>query len=221
MKLGLTLVILLPFIINAQPLGLPEVLVKESKSGNGIPSIDITFPDGHQDHLVLERHYMNEIDKMAKRLHCNFIGHLANEIEACVAVTGCPGERMEFTVNSEHAGLNNRFILHQNGQMEKVEGAFREGGFDEPLEIPYQHLGGKMAHQAQFAQSLPATNLMRIKVGYDDSFFADLGSAFAAEAYLESMFTHVQTFFCHPSLGTKIQIEVTIFSSFCKVFLSF
>ena len=117
------------FFAVAKPQDLPKITIHKIKprstNDTGIPSIDITFPDGSQDHLVLERHYMCEADKMAKKMNCNFIGHLANEKEACVAVTGCPGERMEFTINSKHAGRGNRFILHQNGTMEKVESAFK------------------------------------------------------------------------------------------------
>ena len=119
------------FFVVAKPqvtINLPRIHINNIKprsNDNGIPSIDITFPDGSQDHLVLERHYMCQADKMAKKMNCNFIGHLANEKEACVAVTGCPGERMEFTINSKHAGRGNRFILHQNGTMEKVESAFK------------------------------------------------------------------------------------------------
>ena len=55
--------------------------------------------------------------------------------------------------------------------------------------------------------SLPETNLMRVKVGYDDTF---RNSENDAAAYLDAMFTHVQTFFCDPSLGSKIQIEVRL-----------
>ena len=120
------------FFVVAKAQDLPQIVINNinprinpRSNDNGIPSIDITFPDGSQDHLVLERHYMCEADKMAKKMNCNFIGHLANEKEACVAVTGCPGERMEFTINSKHAGRGNRFILHQNGTMEKVESAFK------------------------------------------------------------------------------------------------
>ena len=106
--------------------------------------------------------------------------------------------------------------------------------FTESLKIP-QHMrdneqweladGDEMINAAQFADemvweqscaagqctALPETNLMNVKVGYDDTFNADMGSASAAAAYLDSMFTHVQTFFCHPSLGSKIQIEVNSF----------
>ena len=105
--------------------------------------------------------------------------------------------------------------------------------YAESLKIPQQMRdneqwelvdGDEMMNAAQFADemaweascaagqctALPETNLMTVKVGYDDTFNADLGSASAAAAYLDSMFTHVQTFFCHSTLGSKIKIEVTI-----------
>merc|ERR1712062_37434 len=80
-----TLILLLPCLIAAKPSGLPEIRILETRSTNGIPAIDITFPDGFQDKLVLERHYMTEMDRMAQKMHCNFIGHLAIDAEACVA----------------------------------------------------------------------------------------------------------------------------------------
>ena len=210
--------------------GLPEVIVKESKSLNGIPTIGITFSDGFQDNFVLERHYMSDTDRMMKRIHCNFIGHLANDPEACVAVTGCPGTKMEFSINSGNADRSARFILHPEGVMEEIESAFKEGTLSNPLRIP-QNLRDdeewelidddelenpdQIAEEMQFeancaagqCTALPATNLLKIKVGYDDSFNTDLGSASAAATYLDSVFTHVQTFYCHASLGSKIQIE--------------
>ena len=197
---------------------LPKVHVNKVARGiDGIPSIDITFPDGFQDHLVLERYYMTKEDQMANKTHCNFIGHLAIDTNACVAVTGCPGEMMEFTVNSKHAGSGNRFILHANGELEQVESAFRVDSMgnslnvDEDMENPL--VAGEMQSDANCAAgqctSLPETNLMRIKVGYDDTFNADFGSVTAINEYLDSMFTHVQTFFCDPSLGSKVQLEVS------------
>ena len=32
---------------------------------------------------------------------------------------------MEFTINSVHAGANNKMILHKDGQLELVESAFK------------------------------------------------------------------------------------------------
>ena len=55
------------------------------------PNIEITFPDGYTDRLILEKHYFNEEDKKKIDNHCNYIGHLAEEKTACVAMTGCLG----------------------------------------------------------------------------------------------------------------------------------
>ena len=61
---------------------------------------------------------------MDKKISCNFIGSLENENTACVAVTGCPGEEMAFTIKSKHSE-NIGYILHQDGELESVESAFK------------------------------------------------------------------------------------------------
>jgi hypothetical protein len=61
---------------------------------------------------------------MEKKVSCNFIGSLKNENTACVAVTGCPGEKMAFTIKSKYIE-NIGYILHQDGQLELVESAFK------------------------------------------------------------------------------------------------
>ena len=55
------------------------------------PNIEVRFPDGYEDRLVLQKHYFNEEDKKKIDNHCNYIGHLAEEKTACVAMTGCLG----------------------------------------------------------------------------------------------------------------------------------
>ena len=72
----------------------------------------------------MERFYPTEQSRMEKKVSCNFIGHLENENTACVAVTGCPGEEMAFTIKSKHSE-NIGYILHQDGQLESVESAFK------------------------------------------------------------------------------------------------
>ena len=103
--------------------------------------------------------------------------------------------------------------LHLPQQMRDEEWDLVEG---DEFENPTQ-MAGEMEWEAACAAgqctSLPETNLMTVKVGYDDTFNTDLGSAASAATYLDSMFTHVQTFFCHSTLGSKIQIQVT----FCSV----
>ncbi len=56
--------------------------------------------------------------------------------------------------------------------------------------------------------ALPQTQLLKLKVGYDDSFLGSFASKADMETYLNAMLTHVQGKFCYPSLGSKVQIEV-------------
>ena len=72
----------------------------------------------------MERFYPTEQSRMEKKVSCNFIGHLENENTACVAVTGCPGEEMAFTIKSKHSE-NIGYILYQDGQLESVESTFK------------------------------------------------------------------------------------------------
>ena len=104
--------------------GLTRIQVIEPRSALDIPSIAITFANGVKDALVLERFYPTEQSRMEKKVSCNFIGRLENEKTACVAVTGCPGEEMAFTIKSKHSE-NIGYILYQDGQLESVESTFK------------------------------------------------------------------------------------------------
>ena len=39
---------------------LPLISIHESSDLNGIPSINIVFPNGHEDNLILEKHYASQ-----------------------------------------------------------------------------------------------------------------------------------------------------------------
>jgi len=57
-------------------------------------------------------------------------------------------------------------------------------------------------------ESVPETNLLTLRFGYDEGFLAVTGSHDDAKAYIESTIPHIQTLYCHStSLGTKIQLE--------------
>merc|ERR1719447_1312868 len=97
----------------------PRFGVLQTRSVNDVPSISVAFPDGHKDTLVLHRYYSNEKNRMAQVARCNFIGHLANEPEACVAMTGCIGsEDVEFTILSTHSPKARAFKWTKEGQVE-------------------------------------------------------------------------------------------------------
>ena len=44
-------------------------------------------------------------------------------------------------------------------------------------------------------------------MGYEDSFFGRLGGKSQAENYIAAAWTHLQTYFCQPSLGSSVQVE--------------
>lgn len=81
----------------------PTFSLVEDRSNDGSPSIILTFPNGHSDTLVLEKYYANEDDRRAGTEFCHYIGRLASDPDAYVALTGCPGgaEDVEFTILSQ------------------------------------------------------------------------------------------------------------------------
>ena len=137
--------------------------------------------------MVLERFYSSEEERNSRTLSCNFFGHLEKESTACLAVTGCPGsDNLEMTINSKHSGPSNKYVLHKDGFLEMVESAFsdprvRAGslrvdrGEDEGN---FHNEGDEMIDSEEIEEimeieelcasgdcsSIPATNLMKIKV---------------------------------------------------------
>ena len=84
--------------------------------------VSVTFPDGHEDTLILERHHFLEKDRTDQGEACNYIGHLKNDPEACVAMTGCPGsDDVEFTILSNHATESPMFKWTKEDSVEIIE----------------------------------------------------------------------------------------------------
>ena len=100
---------------------LPQISVTQVRSSSDIPSIHITFPNGEEDNMILERHYPNQQTRMMGEKHCNYIGHLEKDSESCVAVTGCYGqENLDFSINSNHYGHTLTYRLNTNGDVELI-----------------------------------------------------------------------------------------------------
>ena len=94
----------------------------EERSKDSSPNVLVTFPDGYTDRLVLSKHYFNEKDRMGDESHCNYIGHLAKETNACVAMTGCLGsDDIAFTIMSTHAFGSNGFVWSKEGDVHVVK----------------------------------------------------------------------------------------------------
>lgn len=164
---------------------LPAFKVLQDRSLGAIPKIEITFPNGMVDNMVLERFYSNEAERQARSLMtCNYIGHLENEVTACVAVTGCLGkDDLEMTIMSKHAGASSMIILRKDNSVERVENPFNHPDVkSETLKAPksawHAANGDEMVNDADAAledyyaelcatgdcSALPATHVMELKV---------------------------------------------------------
>ena len=85
------------------------------------PIVAVTFPNGHSDTLVLTP-FDGGDDKPVPMPRCNFIGHLANEPEACLAMTGCLGsEDVELSILSRHAPGSGLFMWKKDGTVENLD----------------------------------------------------------------------------------------------------
>ena len=102
----------------------PRFNLVQERSSNGAPSVTVTFADGYEDTLMLKKFYANERTRVAAVERCNYIGHLVNEIEACVAMTGCVGyEDVEFTILSTHAATakSSKFRWTKEGNVQIMD----------------------------------------------------------------------------------------------------
>ena len=51
------------------------------------------------------------------------------------------------------------------------------------------------------------TPSLSLQIGYDDGILGHLKSASEVEKYIGNIWTHVQAYYCHPSLGSKVKVE--------------
>ena len=60
--------------------------------------------------------------RIASKERCHYIGHLTNELTACVAMTGCVGSQdVQFTILSKHAPKSSTFKWTKDGNVELMK----------------------------------------------------------------------------------------------------
>merc|ERR1711935_1175613 len=200
----------------------PSFVLVEERSSNEATSIVVTFPDGYQDVLVLSKFYANKQNRIASKERCHYIGHLANELTACVAMTGCVGSQdVQFTILSKHAPNSSTFKWSKDGNVELMKNAVH--GNKDAIRFPRtitqlsdDELTISEIEAAEFAVAadcadgtctLPSTQHMQIQVGYDTLFLAQFDDEDAAEEYIDGVWTHLQTNYCHDTLTSSVLIE--------------
>jgi len=157
---------------------------------------------------------------------CVYFGHLANEPEACVAMTGCPGsEDVEFTILSTHNELSHTFKWSKEGDVQILSRTDNDDdGINEDSFIPRNktdYVDGDVIPEFEQAFikaqencagggcSLPATQHLQIRAGYDNNYLNHFnGNHLSAKGYLILTWAHVQAYYCQPSLGSKIYVEL-------------
>ena len=113
--------------------------MEKERSYNSAPSVTVEFSDGYKDTMILNKFYANADDRMANKEHCNYIGHLANELDACVAMTGCVGsDNVEFTILSTHASKSSMFKWNKDGNVEVIKTGFEVNYFSLNFLVKYQ-----------------------------------------------------------------------------------
>ena len=66
--------------------------------------------------------HFNKEDRMIGDNGCRYVGRLAIEKDACVAMTGCFGsEDVEFTIMSRHAEGSNAFVWTKEGEIHAIK----------------------------------------------------------------------------------------------------
>ena len=136
---------ILSFIV--EPRSTPRFTLIEERSSNGTHAISVVFPDGHEDTLILDQHYFFEEDRIAQVEYCNYIGHLENDPEACVAMTGCIGsEDVEFTILSEHITESPMLKWTKHGIVETIEHPYTvNSGSPKPGQSPTRTLSWSLS----------------------------------------------------------------------------
>ena len=84
----------------------------------------LTFDDkSFDDHLILHRFYFNENDRLTtEKAKCRFIGHLASDPKASVALTGCLKEEdVMITILARDSPFRKMFWLKLNGEIEEIQ----------------------------------------------------------------------------------------------------
>ena len=137
----------------------------EERLSNGIPSVKVNFADGSSDLMVLSKH---------QGLDGHFIGHLANERTACVAMVDHP-EHAELTIMSERTVGSTMYKWAKNGEVEQIPEVFSNGERSEVMargdaddEMDTDEMAGEMEIEENMtheeAATAPATAKLQVQV---------------------------------------------------------
>ena len=212
--------------------GVPIFKVVSSRTLQEPPSIEVIFPNGLHDELVLE-HY--KLFKDSKDGH-NYIGYLKNTPGSSVAVTGDivnPEDRMEITLLSpnnkdqmfevDNFGRTKVIPIPKENKEEKKHllALARTEGKDEERDLDLEE-GDQLVDEEKEKTKysigtipMPSKLKMVMKIGYTEGLIWEMNNEADEESrepepwesYIEKVMAHVQARFYDPTLGTLVQLE--------------
>ena len=165
---------------------------------------------------------------------CNYLGHLENENDASVAVTGCADDRnhegkMYLTIISKRSPYQKSFSLDVNGNVKLIEAKsgntvnnlliqniIDRRGFEimEGDEIKNAELEAKAANAE--TNGVPCSIKVKIRLGIDASALKTIEKSLQRtyDNWLAEVFTHAQVHYHHPTLQHRINFEVCLLKCF-------
>ena len=195
----------------------PTFIVVSPRTDLKAPSIEVVFPNGFHDELVLTEY---KLFKASKGIH-NYIGYLKNTPESSVAVTGSlngPDDRIEITLLSEHNTdemfevdyfgkttiLSIPLEIRSKGELINRKKSIKTEGAEE-VKLKKE----EKIDERQYVD-IPSKVKVVVKIGRTEGFLQQLRvrNYPPFEEHIEMVVAHAQARYYHPSLGTKIQIEV-------------
>merc|ERR1711962_1253231 len=187
-----------------------ENLGTESTDDQQFLKIQITFQNGESDTMVL---LPSQIDRYFLvrngTKECRYFGHLENEPEACIAMTGCPGsEDVEMTILSTKIQGTPSFFWKRDGSVELVQLPNENVNVDH-VNYPSDFNATRTSNDPplQTRASPPPAMQVELRIGYGDDFRANVNNP---DKYIRDGIAHAQAYFCHSSFGSQIDLYYSI-----------
>jgi len=177
----------------------PAFSLSEERSSSGAPQINVRFQNGVSDSLILS---ISERDKdLMLRTgveECRYFGHLENEPDACVVMTGCPGlEDLEFTILSKNVQDSPAFVWTVDGSVEIVNLSDKHFTHEET------NYNLRNFPEFEMRATPPPAMQVGLRIGYGDLFKQKVGNP---EKYIRDGMAHAQAYYCHASFGSQIDL---------------
>ena len=199
-----------------------------------IPQFVITFPDG--ENTTTNFSFFEAFPNLTNSKSCQYLGNLNNHPEnSIIAASGClhlesenrnssdgtgDEEKMYFTMFSDKVPNKRFFSLDQNGNVEDV---LSDGLDDATMEFEKEYLDPSNFNSSSIkldgldddkdyqegGNEVSGKEIrLNIAFGVDKSVQEVLGPEESIQNWIGGVMAHMQAFYVHPSLKTKIILEV-------------